>query len=63
MLGRSKGGAKVVVGKFEDFTAGVNKEIDDALGNKLSIISGPSASVSDTVDDAGRQGCGERLLS
>ena len=63
MLGRNKGGAEIVIGKFEDFPAGVNEEIEDALGNILSIISGPSASVSDTADDAGRRGCGERLLS
>ena len=33
VLGRSQGGAKVVVGEFGDFSAGVNKEVDD-----LSLI-------------------------
>ena len=53
MLGRSKGGAEIVIGKFEEFPAVVNEEIEDALSNTLSIVSGPSASVSDTADDAG----------
>ena len=57
VLGRSKGGAKVVVGEFEDFPAGVNKEIADALENKLSVISGPEpgVSVTVTVTEVGRQ--------
>ena len=57
VFGGSKGGAKVVVGEFGYFSAGVNKEIDDALENKLFIISGPEpgVSVKDTVTEAGKQ--------
>ena len=62
VLGRNNGGTKTVVGKFEDSLAGANKGIEDALRNKLSIISGPLAPVSNTVNDAGNRGCGECLL-
>ena len=57
MPGRSKGGAKVVVGEFGDFSAGVNKDVDEALESKLSIISGPEpgASVKVTATEAGKQ--------
>ena len=57
MLSRSKGGAKVVVGEFGDFSAGVNKEVGDALENTLSIISGPEPgmSVEVPVTEAGNQ--------
>ena len=58
----NNGGAKIVVGKSEYSLADANKVIVDALGYKLSITSGPLASVSDTVDDAGNRGCGECLL-
>ena len=63
MFGRNKGGAKLVAGEFEDSLSGVNKGIEDALRYILSVISGPIASVSSTVDDAGGRGCGECLLS
>ena len=62
MLDRSKGGANIVTGKFEEFLAGVNEGIEDALSNTLSVIIGPSASVSDTVCDAGSRGCEGRLF-
>ena len=62
VLGRNNGGAKIVVGKFEDYLTGANKGIEDALGYKLFIISGPLMSVSNTVDDAENRGCGECLL-
>ena len=53
VLGRNNGGAEIVVSKIEDSLTGMNKEIEDALGCKLTIISGPITSVSHTVDDAG----------
>ena len=62
VLGRNNGGAKIVVGEFEDSLAGAHKGIEDALGYKLSIISGPLASVSNTVGDTGKRGCGGCLL-
>ena len=62
VLGRKNGGAKTVVGTLEDSLTGANKGVEDALGYKLSIITGPLASVSNTVDDAGNRGCGECLL-
>ena len=40
VLGRRKREAKVVIGKSEDFPAGVNNVNADALKNGLSIISG-----------------------
>ena len=55
VFGRSKGGAESVASRFEDFIAGGSEEIDDTLGNTLSAISGPSASVSDIGNEAGRR--------
>ena len=73
VFGRSKGGATVVIGEFGYFSAGVNKEINDALENKLFIISGPEPGVSAmvTVTEAGEQdlsalpgpGSGVRVLN
>ena len=63
MLGRSNGGVRIVVGKFKGFSVGGNDVIDDALEYTLSMISGTSASVSDTMDDATNRGRGERSLS
>ena len=58
MLGRNNGGADIVVGEFEDSLTGVTRDIEDAQGYNL-IFSGPTASVSQTVGDAGDRGCGE----
>ena len=57
VLGGSKEGAKVVVGEFGNFPAGVNKEVDDVMKNRLSAISGPEPgmSVSVAVNEAGKQ--------
>ena len=63
MLGRSNGGVRIVVGKFKNSLAGGNDVIDDALEYTLSMISGTSASVSDTMDDAKNRGRGRRSLS
>ena len=62
VFGRIKGGAKLDVGEFEDSLSGDNKGVEDALRYILSVISGPIASESDTVDDTGNRGCGECLL-
>ena len=40
VLGRRKREAKIVIGESEDFPAGANNVIADALENELSIISG-----------------------
>ena len=56
MFGRSRGGAEFVAGRFEDFAADVSEEIDEALGNTLSIISGSVASESNIGSEAGRRG-------
>ena len=53
MLGRNNGGAGIIVGKLEYSLTGMNNEIEDALGCKLIVISGPITSVSHTEDDAG----------
>ena len=37
MLGRNNEGAKIVVSKFEGSLTGESEEIEDALGNALSI--------------------------
>ena len=40
VLGRHKRGAKIVIGETEEFPAGGNNGITDALENELSLISG-----------------------
>ena len=55
VFGRSKGRSESVASRFEDFIAGVSEEIDDALGNTLSVISVPSAPVSDIGNEVGRR--------
>ena len=61
VLGGNNGGADIVVGKFEDSPTGVTRDPVDAQGYSL-IFSGPTASVSKAVGDAGDRSCGERLL-
>ena len=55
--GRSKEGAKVVVGEFGGFSADKIKEVDDTMENDLSTISGPEPGVSvpATVNEAGKR--------
>ena len=62
MLGRNREGAKIVAGKSEDSLTGESEGVKGALEYKLTVISGPLASVSNTVDKTGDRGCGERLL-
>ena len=57
VLGGSKEGAKIVVGKIGNFVAGGNEEDDGVMKIILSVISGPvpGMSESDAVKEAGKQ--------
>ena len=60
VLGRRKRGAKIVIGDSEDFPAGETNMEVDALGVKLSIISGRERA---QVLIRGKTSRGERLLT